>query len=135
MSRDEEEFTEPAVAVLQRRVEELASAVGELRAELDAHRVALRGGLVTGRLAIVGSDGFERVVVVAEGDHGSVAVNGRSVGTDSAVELFANDVDGRAHVGVALTESGDVVSVWELLEGSTARLWVAPDRHDGESAR
>ena len=127
MSRDEEESTEPAVAALRRRIEEVASAVVELRAELDAHRAALRSELVTCRLAVADADGFERIVLVAEPGHGSVAVNGRSVGAGSMVELFADDVDGRAHVGVALSESGEIVSVLELLAGTPARLWGVSD--------
>lgn len=131
MSRDEEESTEPAVAALRRRLDELASAVDGLRADFDAHRAALRYEVVTSRLAVTDPDGFERIVLVADVGHGSVAVNGRSVGAGSTIELFANDVEGRAHIGVALTEAGDVVSVLELLAGTPVRLWIGPDDQDG----
>jgi hypothetical protein len=126
---------EPGVAELAQRVDELTSEVAALRADLDVHRASLGRGLRTQRVAVVDGDGFERIVLVASPGHGSVAVNGRSLAAGSVVELFANDVDGRAHVGVALTEAGDVVSVLEALEGADARLWVEPrDDRGGPSA-
>jgi hypothetical protein len=120
------------IVELRLQVETLTSLVLELRAELAGHRAAIREEIVTRRIAVADDDEFERIVLVAGPSHGTVSVSGRSVDAGALVELFANDVDGRAHVGVAITEAGDVVSVFELLEGADVRLWIDSPRRAGD---
>jgi hypothetical protein len=130
-----EDAEEPDVVSLRRRVDELLAALVGLRHDFEQFRESVGRGVATSRLAIVTDDGFERIVLTSGAQHGSVAVRARSVLTAAVVEVFANDVDGRAHVGVALSEGGDVVSVLDLFEGEGARLWVVPDDDVGPPSR
>jgi hypothetical protein len=114
-----------------RRLDDIETALRVLSADLRALRGALRRELRTRRIVVVEDDGFERVVVSTRGGFGYVAVCGRDgVGGATCVELFANDpvdVDG-AHVGMAVSDHGDVVAALDALEGHRPRLWIDTDR-------
>ena len=73
-------------------------------------------------------DGFARIVLTANDTSGQVTVHARSPEVVTCAELFANDQSLAAapHVGVALTEEGNVVGVLELVGGEPADLWMAP---------
>jgi hypothetical protein len=111
------------------RIDDLAARVDELRADIAALRASLREEVRTRRV-VIEREGFERVVISSENGFGQVAVFGRTGDADSTcVELFATDpVDGDGtHVGVAITETGEVTAAFELLEGRGARLWTDHD--------
>jgi hypothetical protein len=110
-------------------LDELGRQVAILRDELDALRVELAHELRTQRVTVVDDDGFERITLRSHGHHGQVGVHGRGdPGRSTTVELFANDpTDGDgAHVGLALSDGGDVLAVFDVLHGSEARVRIEP---------
>lgn len=125
---DEVTPEEAVHAALHRRLDELTAIVSLLRDELEAHRAGHRQELVTTRLVVAAEGGLPRIELIATPDRSTLTLRARPSEPSTCVELFAADADGRAHVGVALTDSGDVVSVLEVLEGSRPRSWTDPDR-------
>jgi hypothetical protein len=108
------------------RVEAVARQVDSLRADLEAHRTAVRAELSTRRLVIRSPDGFPRIVLVAEGESGHVVLHARSTGPVTGAELFVHDAsaDGTASAGVALTDRGDVVASFDLVAEEGVDLWI-----------
>lgn len=114
------------------RLDRIDRELQGLGRQLEALRDALGRELRTRRIVVEEEDGFERVVISARGAFGFVAVQARaSVRSDdrgaTSAELFANDAvdaDG-PHVGVSLSDRGDVVATVDRLEGHRARVWLA----------
>lgn len=113
----------PQLRDLHQLVTQLAGEVADLRAELASE-------VRTHRLVVVEDDGHERVVIASRGHYGHLMVRGRSPeGRSTAVELFANDPsdgDG-ANVGLALTDDGDVVALFDVTQGGTPAIWITSD--------
>ncbi len=90
-------------------------AVERLLLELIEHNAQ---EVRTRRVAVIEDDGFERVVIQANGTHGEVTVTARGGrnGT-TAAELYAHDpTDGdAATAGVTLVRDGDLRWVRDLL--------------------
>lgn len=110
---------------LAARIIDLSAQLNDLRAEVSELRGQLSAEVRTRSLAVVDDDGFERVVVDSREAFGAVSVYSRSApGRTTCVELFANDaIDGDgAHVGLSITDDGEVVATLEVLHGHIAQL-------------
>jgi hypothetical protein len=105
-----------------------ARELDQLRQEVAALRAAISTEIRTRRVTVVEPDGFERIVLEAQGRFGSIAVRTRSKAAPTEAGLFGNDpIDGDgSHVGIALTDQGDVVAAFEVLQGREAVLWTEP---------
>ncbi len=94
---------------------ERVDAVERLLLELIEHNAQ---EVRTRRVAVIEDDGFERVVIQADGAHGEVTVTARGGrnGT-TAAELYAHDpTEGdAATAGVALVRDGNLRWVTDLL--------------------
>jgi len=92
-------------------VAELRAEVDDLRSELQALRAVQTEEVVTRRLVVAGADGFARVRITAEADHGHVVVRARTAdGEPTQADLFAldaEDADDQPTVGLDLTRRGD----------------------------
>lgn len=119
----------PADAGPQAHLGQLVERIDSMGRELVELRRALGEEVRTRRVVVVEDDGFERIVLGAAARFGHVTVQARSAGGEPAcVELFANDRinGGGAHVGVALSDAGDVAAVLELIVGRLPELWIGP---------
>jgi hypothetical protein len=108
----------------------LSGAIDQLRRELHELAASIALGVHTRELVVTGADGIPRIVISATDSRGSVEIFGRSGPGDlSSVELFGSDAIGGAgvHVGVALTERGDVVAICEALSGDDPLVWIGGD--------
>lgn len=120
----------PVVEAIERVAAEVAAVREELRRLQERQAEVVR----TRRLVVEDADGFERVVVAGRGRYGHLTVSARApVGRSVCAELFANDpLEGSgAHVGVALSDGGDVVSAFEVAEGRRPVMWVDATGHGG----
>ena len=92
----------------------LRAQIAELRAELRTALARQAEEVTTRRLVVADADGFARVRITAEGDHGHVVVRARTAdGEPTQADLFALDaVDADDHptVGLDLTCRGDPVA-------------------------
>jgi hypothetical protein len=79
---------------------------------------------------VVEDDGFERIVLGAHDRFGHITVLSRtSPGASTLAELFADDAveaEG-AHVGMALTDRGDVVASLDVTHDQAPRWWSESD--------
>jgi hypothetical protein len=101
-------------------------AITGLRREIAALRAEIAQGVRTRSLTVVDAEGFERIRLRAEDDHGSVSVSSRSEpGERTRAEMFALDGDGvdGAYVGVELIDRGNSITGYALYEGAKPRLW------------
>ena len=77
----------------------------------------------TRRVAVIEDDGFERVVLQANGTHGEVTVTARGgPNSTTAAELYAHDpTEGdAATAGIALVRDGDLQWVTDLLSAQSS---------------
>jgi hypothetical protein len=105
------------------RVSDLLAA---LQAEVAALRAELHREIRTRRVVVVEEDGFERIVLSADGSHGEVVVAARpSQDRLTRTELFALDSDDTEgpFVGIELVDRGNSVAGLSVLEGHRPRLW------------
>ncbi len=112
------------------RLDNLTAAVESLRVEIAVLRRGLGREIRARRIVVVDDDGFERVVIAAEPGFGYVTVHARAQPERSTTaELFANDrTNGSGpHVGVALSDAGDVTATLEVVHGEPARLWLGDE--------
>lgn len=100
-------------------IEDRVTACEQLLAELRAGRAAFD------RICVRGPDGRVRVVLDTADGHAVLRLSARE---DSlcCVELFALDAcDGEgAHIGIAFTRDGDVVSELGFVGAAEPRLWI-----------
>ncbi len=114
------------------RMDVLGEEVARIRAAVEDLRSDLSDEVRTRSIVVVDDEEFERVVIAARAQHGSVSVYGRSpLDRSTCAELFANDpIDGDgAHAGVSIIDEGEVVAALEVLHGTPAQLHIdAPER-------
>lgn len=121
---------------LRARLTALEDGVAEVRSQLGRLRRQLGEEVLTRRLVVAESDGFERVILEGSTSFGAVTVRARSAGSGTvAVDLFAADSrDGEpAHIGVALIDAGDVVAAVDALSGRPAVVWAQVERPDPQA--
>jgi hypothetical protein len=114
----------------------LREAVDQLRRQLHELEESIAAEVVTRSIVVADDDGLPRVVIRATGSFGNIEVFARSdLGGPSSAELFASDAaDGEGpHLGVALTERGDVVAIFEALGGEAPTVWLRPGALPGPS--
>jgi hypothetical protein len=136
MSETDPDGNDPAAAppVLVAELERVAAEVAAVREELRDLQARQVESVRTRSLVVVDADGFERVVIAGRGRHGHLTMNARAPeGRSVCAELFANDpAEGAgAHVGVALSVAGDVVSAFEVMQGRRPSMWVESTGHPG----
>ncbi|HMJ76554.1 MAG TPA: hypothetical protein VK507_11310, partial [Iamia sp.] len=74
-------------------------------------------------------DGFERLTLESDPEHGALRISGRSDGTGpTRVDVFAVDPedDAGAYVGVELIDVGNSVAGFTVVESREPRTWTSP---------
>lgn len=97
--------------------------------EAGVGRIRLSADGGTCQVALLDVDGFERITLVSDAEHGALRIAGRHRGTDPArIDVFALDPedDQGTYVGLELVDAGASVAGFTTIESHPPRTWVAP---------
>jgi hypothetical protein len=136
--RPSDEPVDPAD--IERLREEVARLRSQIEDEVRTRRIVVvdNAGVERIRLSTEGDgcgvrlltvDGFERLTLESDPEHGAHHTSGRSDGTGpTRVDVFAVDPeDGAgAYVGVELIDAGNSVAGFTAVESRKPRTWTAP---------
>jgi hypothetical protein len=84
-------------------------------------------------LVLVDAEGFERIVLDADGTQGALRIAGRANGPGpNRVDVFAIDPedDGGVYVGTELVDAGTSAAGFTVMEGQRPRTWTVHEFHD-----
>lgn len=136
--RPSQELVDPAD--IKRLREEVARLRSQVEDEVRTRRIVVvdNAGVERIRLSTEGDgcgvslltdDGFERLTLESDPEHGTLRISARSDGTGlSRIDVFAIDPedDAGAYVGMELIDAGNSVAGFTVVESRAPRTWTAP---------